>query len=105
MPAPRLHQRLEQEVDQSKKEAASWRYQARNWPREWGEMKIRQSSVPFEHWLLTDPTYGVTNESAPLVVTRDEMRRSHYKKGEIRPAGLTPERALQIALELRGGKW
>jgi hypothetical protein len=78
MPAPRLHQRLKQEVDQSNNEAASWRYQARNWPKEWGEMKIRQSSVPFEHWLLTHPTYGVTNENAPIVVTRDEMRRSHY---------------------------
>jgi hypothetical protein len=108
MPAPKLHERPRKVVDQSKKEAASWRYQARNWPKEWGEMKIRQSSVPFEHWLLSHPAYGVTNENAPIVVTRDEMRRFNYRKGEIRPAGLTLERALQIAidaLEVRGGKW
>jgi hypothetical protein len=108
MPAPILHRRPKSVVDRSRAEAASWRFQARNWSKAWGEMKIRQSSVPFEHWLLEHPEYGITDENAPITVTRDEMRRFHYKKGTIRPAGLSSHRILEIALaalEARGGKW
>lgn len=108
MPAPILHQRPKPEIDRTRAEAASWRFQARNWSAAWGQMKIRQSSVPFEHWLLEHPEYGITDQNAPITVTRDEMRKFHYKQGEIRPAGLSPHRVLEIALaalETRGGKW
>jgi hypothetical protein len=108
MPAPILHRRPKAVVDRSRAEAASWRFQARNWSEEWGETKIRQASVPFQHWLLEHPGYGITDEDAPITVTRDEMRRFHYKKGEIRPAGLSSHRVLEIALaalEARDGRW
>jgi hypothetical protein len=108
MPAPRLHVPDKRVRERSLAEAAGWRHRVAHWGPEWRARVVRLESVPFEHWLLKNPHAGITDESRQLPVGKDERRLFHYRKGEVRPAGMTPERALQIALaalDVRGGHW
>jgi hypothetical protein len=108
LPAPAIHRQSEEALHVSKKEAAAWWRNGLELSPAHAAYRIRQASVPFQHWLLEHPDYGITDENAPITVSRDEHRWFRYIQGEIRPAGMTPERALDIALTVldsRGGTW
>jgi hypothetical protein len=108
LPVPAIHRQSEEELQVSKKEAAAWWRNGLELSPSHAAYRIRQASVPFQHWLLEHPDYGITDQNAPITVSRDEHRWFRYIPGEIRPAGMTPERALDIALTVlnsRGGTW
>jgi hypothetical protein len=67
---------------------------------------LRDENHQFAHWLLEHPQYGPNYDASELAPRAIEPW--HYVAGQVRPAGLTPERALEIAiavLDARGGTW
>jgi hypothetical protein len=61
-----------------------------------------QVATTWEQWLQSQPDYGQVR----VPDTPADCSRHNYVRGEIRPAGMTPARAFQIALDVfdRGGK-
>ncbi len=73
-----------------------------------GVLPDEEAFTAESHWdgLLEHPQYGPIHECPELTIRSFEPW--HYVAGQVRPAGLTPERALAIAiavLDSRGGTW
>jgi hypothetical protein len=64
---------------------------------------VREKDASFNFWLLTRPSYGpVRGEAAPEVYTLAKDARYRGPR-QFHPAGLTPERAIEIATAVLDG--
>ena len=80
-------------------EASSFWRQCEKPSPEFRARALRDREIAFVQWLLTNPEYGPLHD-APQDYT-GTMRPpifQRYKKGVIRPAGMTYQRALEIAI-------
>lgn len=106
MPSPRLGTKTKEERVASLSRSTAWFHElSRISSRRLGRA-LRDENHQFIHWLLEHPQYGPVHEGPELIPRSFEPW--HYVVGQVRPAGLTPERALEIAiavLDARGGGW
>ena len=61
--------------------------------------RLLQGQIPFTQWAITHPDYGPIRD-APEHYTGSirPAPKDRFKKGDIRPAGMSYDRALQIAM-------
>lgn len=98
MPPTAVHQRTEKERKVTTRWAAEyWHLSVTRKNRR--RRILNDDRLPFAQWLLLRPSYGPLHEAPEEHFTPSYAR---YKKGEIRPANMTPERALHIALAALG---
>lgn len=95
MPPPQLTQRTDAEKKRSAAAAREYWRTRRDTISPRILARLDRDRMPFEHWLLQHWNYGPVAPGAPEPSTPSW---THLKKGDVRPAGMTPERALQIAL-------
>lgn len=106
MPRIAMHGRAKGERKASLQKTYAWFYELRDATPRRRERILRESAVVFEQWLLCNPQYGPERVGPDLFA--HTLQTSNYIPGQIRPAGMSPERALQIALSVldeHGGIW
>jgi hypothetical protein len=106
MPSPRLGNKTKAERVASLSKSTAWFHELSKISDRRLAKALRDENHQFVHWLLENPQYGPIHEGPAL--TPRSFEPWHYVPGQVRPAGLTPERALEIAiavLEARGGTW
>ncbi|MBX3100765.1 MAG: hypothetical protein KF761_14455 [Salinibacterium sp.] len=106
MPRIALHGRAKGERALSLQTTYTWFY-GLNTPSPQRRTRVRRESEMFyEHWLLCNPQYGPVRAGGELF--EHTVQTWNYIPGQIRPAGMSPERALQIALSVldeNNGVW
>ncbi len=111
MPEPLLHPVDATTVRVHRIERKAWRAKMRKSLPRYTARVAREADVQFAQWLLRHPAYGPTYETAdpaPQATQRRARAASRVIAGKVNPAGMTPERAIQIALGAlngRGGSW
>ncbi len=106
MPSPRVGSMSKAERVASLSRSTAWFHELSRISDRRLTKALRDENHQFVHWLLEHPQYGPIHEGPELTIRSFEPW--HYVAGQVRPAGLTPERALAIAiavLDSRGGTW
>lgn len=98
MPRIAMHGRAKGERAASLQKSYWWFYGLRNIGPTRRERILRDRGVVFEQWLLCNPQYGPERVGPDLFAHAPQTY--NYIPGQIRPAGMSPERALQIALSV-----
>ena len=111
MPAPHLHPVDATTVRMHQVQKSGWRTKMKRSSPQYTARVAREADVHFTQWLLHHPTYGPiyeTADPAPQATQRRARAATRVIAGQVNPAGMTPERAIQIALGAlneRGGSW
>ena len=111
MPPACLHSVSATIVRLHRQEVAAWRRKMRRSLPQYTARVACEANVEFVQWLLRHPTYGPMYEMAdpaPQATRRRARAATRILAGQVNPAGMTPERAIQIALGAlkdRGGSW